>query len=556
MIRGLSSHASGRRRFLFSYFCKIVYVFYARRARRRQASSVQLYRHLVRGPQEAVPRESHRAHRQDTDQGDDDQERRGHRRRGHPAEVLSLSRGGVAPALGHPPPRRRRLRRLTPSAELERAHRLVVARDRDVDGGPNLRLDVELGNFSRFGRFDPGVRRRGSPRRHPRRRRREDQPRRGDVLRRSHAVGVRRQTRASQLGEVRRDASLGRRSPEQARQLPREPPTPVVRVLPGPPRLDDDAAEIVEPETPPPTLGGVVVVGRGAVQRGPRECRDPLEHVRLDDQPVVVAAAPVVREEVGGSLHHVDADDVPRGVADPRVFHRPRVDHSPNTIGARFDRGAHRLAGPRRRAPDAKDHRRARIAKDGGRVEQRVELVGRRRVDARRGWGRVRHRGYHRDDVLRAKDAHLRVNTGGLGVRAPVGISQPRGARAVVDDQNRARRLRGGGREARREDARGERPTREIMTRVSRSEKHRSAGRVRRRPMPRSCLRRTVDLSVVVFPMDFVFSCPLPARSHPRRARFFIFFLGGGWGCPRVQSRREIRRVGNRGGRRNQRMSI
>ena len=62
-------------------------------------------------------------------------------------------------------------------------------------------------------------------------------------------MGVRRQTRASQLGEVRRDASLGRRSPEQARQLPREPPTPVVRFLPGPPRLDDDAAEIVEPET-------------------------------------------------------------------------------------------------------------------------------------------------------------------------------------------------------------------------------------------------------------------------------------------------------------------
>ena len=104
------------------------------------------------------------------------------------------------------------------------------------------------------------------------------------------------------------------------------------------------------------------------------------------------------------------------------------------------------------------------------------------------------------------------------------------GRRAVVDDQNRARRLRGGGREARREDARGERPTREIMTRVSRSEKHRSAGRVRRRPVPRSCLRRTVDLSVVVFPMDFVFLAP--CRLARTRATNAIFFLWRGMGLP------------------------
>ena len=56
--------------------------------------------------------------------------------------------------------------------------------------------------------------------------------------------------RPALLSSVRHGGTRARASVAgAARQLLVEPPTPVVRFLPGPPRLDDDAAEIVEPET-------------------------------------------------------------------------------------------------------------------------------------------------------------------------------------------------------------------------------------------------------------------------------------------------------------------
>ena len=150
---------------------------------------------------------------------------------------------------------------------------------------------------------------------------------------------------------------------------------------------------------------------------------------------------------------------------------------------------------------------------------------------------------FPRPGVVLAADAAVFIRSAG-SVQALL----DQHARDGGDDRGNAHpdNLRGGGREARREDARGERSTREIMTRVSRSEKHRSAGRVRRRPVPRSCLRRTWACCCfsngLFFPASRRLARLLTARR--RSAIFSVFLLGL---CPRGVARREIRRFGNHG---------
>jgi hypothetical protein len=56
--------------------------------------------------------------------------------------------------------------------------------------------------------------------------------------------------------------------------------------------------------------------------------------------------------------------------------------------------------------------------------------------DSRRGWRRVRHRGDHRGDILRVKDAIRTRVVVRTRVDAPVGVPQPWLPRAVVDEKN------------------------------------------------------------------------------------------------------------------------
>ena len=301
-------------------------------------------------------------------------------------------------------------------------------------------------------------------------------------------MDVRRETRASHLDVVRRDTSRRGGKSEQARQFPRETPPPAVRRQPSAaarrprvPRLDDDdaAAEIVKPETPSAAVVACAVLTTvQGHQRRPRECRDLLEYVLVDDEPVVVAAAPVVDERVCGTLRRVEpGDDFPRRVAVRSACHVPRVDHRPRPRRSRVERRAHRRSGPVRRAPDAIDDRRARIVRDGFVREQRVELRGRRLRDSRRGWTRVRHRGDDRGDILRVKDAIRTRVVARTRVDAPVGVPQPRRTRAVVDEKNLLPggpgRTRDGRRDVQDEDAQHERPAHAVGTRSSRSGEHR-----------------------------------------------------------------------------------
>ena len=246
------------------------------------------------------------------------------------------------------------------------------------------------------------------------------------------------------------------------------------------PRLDDDdaAAEIVKPETQSAAVVACAVLTTvQGHQRRPRECRDLLEHVLVDDELVVVAAAPVVDERVCGTLRRVEpGDDFPRRVAVRSACHIPRVDHRPRPRCSRLERRAHRRSGPIRRAPDAIDDRRDRIVRDGLVREQRVELRGRRLGDSRRGWRRVRHRGDHRGDILRVKDAIRTCVVVRTRVDAPVGVPQPWLPRAVVDEKNLPRglgRTRDGRRDVQDEDAQHERPTHAVGTRSLRSGEHR-----------------------------------------------------------------------------------
>ena len=244
------------------------------------------------------------------------------------------------------------------------------------------------------------------------------------------------------------------------------------------PRLDDYAdaeiaAEIVEPETP-----STAVVHVQGHQRRPRECRDLLEHALVDVEPVAVAAAPVVDQRVGGTLRDgIHGEHVPRRVARRRASHVPRVDHRPRPFGSRLECRVDRRSGPIRRAPDAIDDRRARIVQDRLVREQRVELRGRRLGDSRGGWRRVRHRGDHRGDILRVKDAIRTRVVVRTRVDAPVGVLQPKLPRAVVDEKNLPRRglgrTRDGRRDVQEEDAQHERPTHTVATRASRSGEHR-----------------------------------------------------------------------------------
>ena len=141
-----------------------------------------------------------------------------------------------------------------------------------------------------------------------------------------------------------------------------------------------------------------------------------------------------------------------------------------------------------------------------------------------------------------AKDAHLRVDTGGLGVRAPVGISQPRvparssTTRTEPDDCAAAARGTPRGRTRRAPNARDYDTSVEI-----RETSERGFG-----PPLVGAPELSAATGLLLF-FHGLFSCLPPARTTAdgqATQRDFSFFC---WGCASRVARREIRRFGNHG---------